>query len=143
MQMSSEYSVPRNFKLLEELEAGEKGISSGRHAGWVSYGLEGDDMLLSNWRATIIGPQNTNLGDRIYELKVLAGENYPISPPELQFIHKINMSCVDANGRVLNHKLPALANWKPSMQIVDVLCALREAMVPASKLPQPSPEATY
>lgn len=66
----SGYEVPRNFKLLEELEAGEKGVSNGRHAGWVSIGLDGDDMLLSNWRATIIGPQNTNLGERIYSLSV-------------------------------------------------------------------------
>lgn len=39
--MTDNYVVPRNFKLLEELESGEKGISSGKHAGWVSYGVDG------------------------------------------------------------------------------------------------------
>lgn len=44
--------------MLEELEKGEKGIGDGS----CSYGLEdGDDIMMSNWNGTIIGPGHVRL----------------------------------------------------------------------------------
>jgi ubiquitin-conjugating enzyme E2 variant len=62
--------VPRNFRLLEELEKGEKGLGAGKLSGTFnrtdhadldteacSYGLaDGDDLMMSNWNGTILGP---------------------------------------------------------------------------------------
>lgn len=49
--------VPRNFRLLEELEKGEKGLG----AEACSYGLaEGDDLMMSNWNGTILGPPHVS-----------------------------------------------------------------------------------
>ena len=72
--------VPRNFKLLAELEKGEKGMGAGPSAnsqptthdsrqsmltlcfpGACSYGLEDpEDIYMTHWRGTIWGPPHVS-----------------------------------------------------------------------------------
>ncbi|KAJ7817715.1 UBC-like protein [Mycena olivaceomarginata] len=135
--------VPRNFRLLEELEKGEKGIGDGS----CSYGLEdSDDIMMSAWNGTIIGPGHTVHENRIYSLKITCGESYPDAPPRVQFLSRVNLSFVNqVNGDVDPAKLPVLAHWSRASSLEHVLVEIRKEMASASnrKLPQPPEGSTF
>ena len=79
--------VPRNFVLLEELEKAEKGLTDMT----VSYGLvESDDITLTHWQCTILGPMGTGVENRIVSLLITCGPDYPDKPPTVQFQSKVN-----------------------------------------------------
>ncbi|KAF8141888.1 ubiquitin-conjugating enzyme/RWD-like protein [Boletus edulis] len=133
--------IPRNFRLLEELEKGEKGIGDGS----CSYGLEdGDDIMMSNWNGTIIGPGHTVHENRIYSLKIHCDQSYPDKPPTVQFLSRVNLPFVNqTDGKVDPNKLNVLAQWGKDSSIETVLVGIRREMGSFNnrKLPQP-PEGT-
>ncbi|XP_019163293.1 PREDICTED: ubiquitin-conjugating enzyme E2 variant 1C-like [Ipomoea nil] len=134
--------VPRNFRLLEELERGEKGIGDGS----VSYGMDdADDIYMRSWTGTIIGPHNTVHEGRIYQLKLFCDKDYPEKPPSVRFHSRINLTCVNPEtGVVEGKKFGMLANWQRECTMEDILSQLRKEMgAPHNrKLVQP-PEGTF
>merc|ERR1711916_37178 len=95
--------VPRNFRLLEELEAGEKGKLSDP---FITLGLsDAEDMTLSRWTGSIVGPQGGVFEGRIYEINFYCGEKYPIEAPIVTFRTKVNLPCVNSRGEVLRNSL--------------------------------------
>ena len=126
--------VPRNFRLLAELEDGEKGLGDAA----LSYGLaDADDADLTTWACSIIGPDRTNFARRYYSLTIVTGDNYPNKAPQVTFNNpsSINIKCVSKSGDV---NLKIIKNWKPSYKIVDILTAFKSEMLNNKNAKQPA-----
>ncbi|ONM54066.1 Ubiquitin-conjugating enzyme E2 variant 1C [Zea mays] len=147
--------VPRNFRLLEELERGEKGIGDGT----VSYGMDdADDIYMRSWTGTIIGPHNfmsscinlfsylkTVHEGRIYQLKLFCDKDYPEKPPSVRFHSRINLTCVNHETGVVDpKKFSVLGNWQRDYSMEYILTHLKKEMTSPQnrKLVQP-PEGTF
>ena len=134
--------VPRNFKLLEELEASEKG--SGDMS--ISMGLvNSDDIFLTEWNASILGPPGGPFDGRLYELRVTAGPEYLLQPPKIRFVSRVNLAGVDQRTGEVLKDFPALQGWTRDKTMESVLVAIKNSMnIPNNRrLPQPSEGATF
>jgi ubiquitin-conjugating enzyme E2 variant len=142
---SEDVVVPRAFKLLKELEKGEKGGAG--LPPYLSYGLadadEDEDMRA--WTGTILGPAGTTLDMRVLELAIECGSAYPERPPEMRFKTKVNLPFVKGDGTVDLKTLGVAQAWKRNNSIEDALNAVYHAMMrpECRRAPQPAEGTRY
>lgn len=68
--------------------------------------------------------------NRIYSVKMHCGEQYPDTPPTIQFVSQVNLPCVNQkNGMVDPSQLPCLASWKRENTMETILIELRRLVV--------------
>jgi len=147
--------IPRNIKLLEEYDnaigKGTRTYIPVIHTGFIGYGLDEEkennhDMRF--WRAMIIGPQESPIGQVIYNLTIVAPDAYPKEPPEVRFVNptilmgcvnargvvdiakieKVDMSTVDESSGQTSEGLGEYFSWNENCNLADVLVGLRENM---------------
>lgn len=83
---------------------------------------------------------------RFYQLHIHCTDEYPAVPPDVKFISKINMSCVDSKtGVVKADKLPAMRNWNRNSGIEKILQSIRMEMCSDQnrRLRQPQEGTTF
>jgi len=136
--------VPRNFYLLAELEKAEHGKTDMS----VSMGLsQSDDIMLTDWNCTILGPPGTPVENRILSLSVHCGPKYPLDPPKVKFLTKANLNFVDKDGNVQAEKLKHLKGWDRlpvgKQSIEGTLLAIRHEFSQQRSLQQPAEGTTY
>eukprot|EP00494_Astrolonche_serrata_P031171 UN31440 len=131
------YKVPRNFKLLEELENAEKGKyqkpeifpNYKQDANWITLGLNdgNEDSKFTHWNASIIPHQGQQIGDRILLLKIVAGPGYPDIGPGIHFTNKVRLKYVNDKGEVNLNKIPNF-KWKVTSSIFETLVFIRRSL---------------
>jgi len=147
--------IPRNIKLLEEYDAaigkGAHTFIPGIHCGFIGYGLDEErenNHDMRHWRAMIIGPQESPIGQVIYNLTITVPDGYPKDPPQVNFINptivmgcvndrgfvdivkidKVDMSLVDEESGQVLESTGEYFSWNEKCNIADVLVAIRENM---------------
>lgn len=133
----SDIVVPRNFKLLAELETAEK---TGGSCPFISLGLEvPNDKTLSQWNGSIMmGPDAGSFANRFYSLSVNAGPEYPNVPPTVRFQQRTKLSCVDDKGVVNLRGL-----WGQNSTLESCLIAIRNLMYKEKGTAQPPEGVGY
>jgi ubiquitin-conjugating enzyme E2 variant len=133
--------VPRNFRLLEELEAGEKAQDLPAN---ISFGLfDAADATLSTWVGSILGHPGSRFDGRMVTVKIYCGDNYPKVAPIVTFISRVNLPFVDGTGGIILNHFPLLKNWKRETKIVQILSEISNLMQKHGNLSQPPDGQNY
>lgn len=102
---------------LKRIEKELKDIKSGKLKNLDARPIDEKDLF--NWRATIVGPDDSPYKGGIFHLKIRFPMEYPFRPPEFKFITKIYHYNINPSGVFYFDYL--YKNWSPSFSIGEML----------------------
>ena len=95
-----------------------------------SAGVIDDDLY--NWRATILGPDDSVYSGGIFIVNINFPEDYPFNAPKISFITRIYHPNISRNGSICLDILKE--QWSPALTIAKVLISI------CSMLTDPNPD---
>lgn len=106
-----------------------------------SVDLINDDLF--NWNSTYIGPDGTGYHGGFFVLKICIPNNYPNSPPTVNFETKIYHPNIGVDDGSVCIQILKSYGWKNDKRIIDVLLAIYYLLInPNPDSPMNSEAAT-
>jgi len=111
-------------RIQKELRDIQKEPPANTSAGPVS------DSDLFNWKATIIGPEDSPYAGGLFFLNIHFPSDYPFKPPRLQFTTKLYHPNINGNGGICLDILKD--QWSPALTISKVLLSICSLLTDAN-----------
>lgn len=117
-------SNPMLSRLQKEMDRMLKAIGGDPSIGVGAWPISETD--LTKWRAIIIGPADTPFEGGWFALDITCPPNYPFSPPQIRFSHRVFHPNVYPTNHICLDILQS--HWSPNYTIATTLISIRSLL---------------
>ena len=102
----------------------QKELREWKHQEGIFASPKSDDI--SEWEGVLLGPENTLYEHGVYHFTVKFPSDYPFKPPEVRIVTPIlHMGVCSSGCHFCLEDAINREGWKPSLQLKDILSAMR------------------